>query len=277
MLKGWSRFGWLLMFSSACVAVEPTAPPLTSARKVASVELGHGVTMRFVLIAPGSFTMGSDPNFSDGDETPAHKVILTEPFYFGVCEVTQAQWTAVMGANPSRFKGEALPVENVDWDDCQRFMASLGRITRRVFRLPSEAQWEYACRAGTSDRWYFGNDETKLPSVAWEVTTAGGCTHEVATRSANPWGLYDLYGNVWEWCSDYYASHYPAGEVTNPTGPDFGAARVLRGGGWGDDSTQMRSGYRNSMGPDQHNAGTGLRCVMLVAEARPQSQPPDYK
>lgn len=249
--------GWIGL-SAAVSAMGATLP------RTVVLGLGPGVTMSFVLIEAGSFVMGSDPNFSDGDETPAHRVTLTQPFYLGECEVTQEQWVAVMGANPSKFRGARNPVENVSWTDCQRFLTKLSRQAGRDVRLPTEAQWEYACRAGTTTRWYFGDDEAALPRYAWCGSNAKGTTHSVATRPANPWGLHDLYGNVWEWCADWYARHYFPDDAIDPTGPATGDARVLRGGAWGDSAEQIRSGYRNSMGPGEHNAGAGFRCVLII-------------
>ena len=155
-------------------------------------------------------------------------------------------------------------MDNVSWNDCQRFLAQVRRTTGRVVRLPTEAQWEFACRAGTTTRWYFGENEKAVRSHAWSGENAGGMTHPVGVLSANPWGLHDLYGNVWEWCEDWYTAHYSAGDARDPAGPPAGDARVLRGGAWGDAPDQTRSAYRNSMGPDNHNAGTGLRCVLSI-------------
>lgn len=234
-----------------------------------SLDLGGGVTMEFVRVPAGSFTMGSEENTGDGDESPKHTVTLTQSFYLGKFEVTQAQWTQLMGANPSKFRGPQLPVDSVSWNDAQLFLAKLGAKTGRRFALPTEAQWEYACRAGTTAPWSCGADESRLAASAWFAENSGETTHAVGTRAANPWGLHDLHGNVWEWCSDWYAKHaYAGGAATDPTGPaEPTGSRVLRGGGWGEDSDHVRSAVRNCIGPDIGNPGTGLRVVLLPASA----------
>ncbi len=238
-----------------------------------TVDLGDGVTMDFVLIQPGWFVMGSDEEFGDGDESPRHKVTLTKPFYLGRYEVTQEQWEKVMGANPSEFKGAKRPVDNVSWNDCQDFLSKLQAKTGRKFALPTEAQWEYACRAGATSRWSFGDNDGVMGDYAWCGANSGGATHPVGGKKPNAWGLYDMSGNVWEWCADFYAKHaYSGGDATDPLGPSSGAGHVLRGGAWGDDSDFLRCAYRNCNGPDSRNNGIGLRCVMLVNSASP---PPD--
>jgi formylglycine-generating enzyme required for sulfatase activity len=242
----------------------PTLPP------TATIDLGGGVTMAFVLIRPGSFLMGSEENTGGEDESPVHPVTLTQPFYLGRFEVTQEQWAQVMDDNPSGFTGPKLPVDSVSWDDCQRFLAKLAERTGRKFALPTEAQWEYACRAGTTTRWSFGDNDAVAGDHGWIAGNSGGGTYPVGGKKPNPWGLYDMYGNVWEWCADWYAKHaYPAGAVTDPTGPATGASRVLRGGGWGVDPDNARSACRNCAGPESGHNGTGFRCVMLVEEAPP--------
>ncbi len=232
-----------------------------------TLNLGSGVTMDFVLIPAGTFLMGSGPDVGDSDETPQHRVTIAQPFYLGCCEVTQRQWTELIGSNPSRFPGATRPVENVSWNDCQRFLAALAKKTGRAAALPTEAQWEYACRAGSTTRWYFGDDERAIGAHAWVGANAHGATHAVGTKPPNAWGVYDLCGNVWEWCADWYGRPDPATVAIDPVGPAAGTARVLRGGAWGDDANQARSAYRNSMGPDQHNPGTGFRCVLLTGAA----------
>lgn len=272
-------FGYGLLLCAPAYAASSTtaAQPATSLPPTRVIDLGGGVTMEFVLIPAGSFEMGGDPNFSDGDETPQHRVTLTRPFYLGRTEVTQEQWAAIMGSSPSKFQGARLPVETVSWSDCQRFMRGASEKTGVRFALPTEAQWEFACRAGTSTRWSFGDEETALGNHAWIQLNAHGSTHPVQTKPLNPWGLADMYGNVWEWCADWYSMHYPAEAQVDPKGPATGDARVLRGGAWGDDATSARSTYRNSMGPDQRTPGAGFRCALLL-EPEPatevHSEPP---
>jgi len=219
-----------------------------------SVDLGGGVRIELVLIRPGSFMMGSDSG--NGDEKPVHKVTLTQPFHLGKFKVTQEQWQAVMGSNPSNFKGPKLPVENLSWDDCQGFMAKLQEKTGRKFVLPTEAQWEYACRAGTTGD-YAGN----LDAMAWYNQNSGGTTHPVGQKQPNAWGLYDMHGNVWEWCRDWYGN-YPGGSVTDPTGPPQGSLRVIRGGCWGFVAGYCRSAFRGRIDPGIRYVDLGFRLAL---------------
>jgi len=247
----------------------PAAPPATM--KTATIDLGDGVKMEFVLIQPGSFIMGTgEDTDADGDASPPHKVTLTQPFYLGKYEVTQAQWEKIMGSNPSHFPGAKRPVDTVSWNACQKFLAKLQERTGRKFALPTEAQWEYACRAGTGTAWSFGDSDALMDNYAWSGHNSGQTTHAVGEKQPNVWGLYDMHGNVAEWCADWYAKHtYSRGKVTDPTGPSTGNSRIMRGGAWGDDSGYLRCTYRNCNGPDGANEGIGLRCVMLVAESSP--------
>jgi len=204
------------------------------------VDLGGGVTLDLVLIRPGTFTMGSD----EGGDERAHQVTLTKPFYLGKYEVTQEQWQQVMGGNPSVFKGAKNPVENVSWDDCQEFMGKLRKkVPGEAFRLPTEAEWEYACRAGTTGE-YAGD----LDAMAWYDSNSGGKTHPVGGKKPNAWGLYDMHGNVWEWCADGYGD-YPNGAATDPNGPNTGSIRVLRGGSWFHVGALCRSALRRWFTP----------------------------
>jgi len=230
--------------------------------KTESIDLGHGTSMEFVLIHPGTFTMGSSTG--DGDEAPEHQVTITKPFYLGKYEVTQRQWKELMGNNPSKFKGDNQPVDRVSWDDAQMFLRKLQEKTGRKFTLPTEAQWEFAARAGTSSQWDFGNQESSLGDYAWFEENSGNGTHPVGQKKPNAWGLYDLYGNVQEWCNDWYAEPYPQGDVSDPQGPNSGHSRVLRGGAWGDDSAMVRPAYRNASGPGDRAPGNGFRVVMMI-------------
>lgn len=257
----------------ACVSVnadgQPAARDVAQAPdKIETIDLGGGVTMQFVPIPAGSFTMGSDQNIGDGDESPKHQVTFTQPFYLGTCEVTQEQWEKIMGGNPSEFRGPKLPVDTVSWDDCQSFLARLQQQTGRQFALPTEAQWEYACRAGTTTAWNFGSTGANAGDYAWIGENSGGTTHPVGTKQPNAWGLHDMYGNVWEWCADWYEKHtYASGAVVDPRGPAAGESRILRGGAWGEHVDNARSSIRNCNGPDGRHNGTGLRCVMLFEGA----------
>jgi len=196
--------------------------------------------IELVLIPPGEYTMGSpaDVKEGDADEVP-HKVKISKPFYLGRTEVTQKQYKAIRGKNPSRFIGENLPVEKVTWHDASAFCKALGE----GFRLPTEAEWEYACRAGSQSRWFFGDDEKELGRHAWYKDNSDEKTHDVATKLPNKFGLYDMHGNVWEWCRDWYGD-YAEGEQENPQGPEEGTKRILRGGCWISNANPTRLAYR---------------------------------
>jgi len=211
------------------------------------------VGMKFVLIPAGSFMMGSDSG--DSDEKPVHRVTISRAFQMQTTEVTQGQWRAVMGDNPSEFKnGDDYPVEHVSWDDAQEFLKRLNQLDPgKNYRLPTEAEWEYACRAGTTGERY-----GELDAIAWYNNNSGNQTHPVGKKQPNAWGLYDMLGNVWEWCQDRYGS-YPAGAVTDPRGPSSGIARVVRGGSCsGDDN--VRCANRGRYFPDDRYLSDGFRC-----------------
>jgi formylglycine-generating enzyme required for sulfatase activity len=255
---------WLLVIVTVLAAslIAGTIIMLICRKKTETIDLGAGVKMDFVPIPAGSFLMGSGPDGGDEDEMPMHKVAIAKPFSIGTYEVTQEQWVSIMGTNPSSFKGAKLPVETVSWNECTRYLVKLGERTGRTFSLPTEAEWEYACRAGTTSRWSFGSSDEYAIDYAWIGSNSLGITHPVGGKKPNPWGLYDMHGNVWEWCADWYASPYPAGDVVEPKGPSSGNSRVLRGGGWGDPPGSIRSAYRNCIGPDTGHNGIGFRCVM---------------
>jgi formylglycine-generating enzyme required for sulfatase activity len=217
--------------------------------------------MTFVYISPGTFMMGSPKNESGRfDDETLHEVTLTQGFYLQSTPVTQGQWKVVMGNNPSRFKdcGDDCPIENVSWNDAQEFIKRLNGKEGKTYRLPTEAEWEYACRAGSTSRYCFGDDEGKLSEYAWYTDNSGGRTHPVGTKKPNDWGLYDMHGNVWEWCEDWYGD-YPSGKVTDPAGPSTGSERVLRGGGWGSDARTCRSATRSGGAPVNRFGIIGFR------------------
>ena len=225
-----------------------------------AIDLGGGVTMDFVLVRPGTFTMGSD---ECSNATP-HKVTISKPFYLGKYEVTQEQWEKVMGSNPSGFKGAKNPVENVNWDDCQMFLLELqGKVPGYSFRLPTEAEWEYACRAGSTTRYCYGDDAVRLGAYAWYKDNSDERAHPVGEKRPNMWGLYDMHGSVREWCADWYG-HYPKSEVTDPTGPVSGSRRLLRGGSWHISATYCRSAGRIDNYPSSCVSNIGLRDVVVV-------------
>jgi formylglycine-generating enzyme required for sulfatase activity len=212
----------------------------------------------FVQIAPGEVEMGSERG--EVDERPPHPVRISQSFEMGECEVTQAQWQAVMGNNPSVFKdcGGNCPVENVSWDDAQAFIKELNaRNDGYQYRLPSEAEWEYACRAGTA-----GDYAGDLGKVAWYEANSNGKTHPVRTKEKNAWGLYDMHGNVLEWVQDWFSSgYYRQSPKVDPTGPAKGRKRVFRGGCWGVPAQQCRPTYRNQYSPTDRYNYLGLRLV----------------
>ncbi|GDY14925.1 hypothetical protein LBMAG53_38030 [Planctomycetota bacterium] len=214
-----------------------------------------GVVQRMRLIKAGAFTMGSPASEAnrDADETQ-HQVTLTKDFWLGDSEVTQGLWQAVLGNNPSIFKGADLPVEQVSWDDCQGFFGKLnGQVRSGGFRFPTEAEWEYGCRAGTTGA-YAGD----LGGLAWYSDNAGGTTHAVKTKGANAWGLFDMHGNVWEWCGDW-KDDYPAGAARDPAGPASGSNRVDRGGSWGSLARNGRAANRGRDEPGNRDSILGFR------------------
>jgi formylglycine-generating enzyme required for sulfatase activity len=222
---------------------------------------------KFVLIPSGTFMMGS-PEDEPGRSTmeTLHQVTISKPFYMQTTEVTQKQWEKVMGNNPSYFQGdENLPVEQVSWNDVQEFIRKLNKMEGNdKYRLPTEAQWEYACRAGSSTMYCFGNDPGRLGEYAWYDENSGNVTHAVGQKKPNAWGLYDMYGNVWEWVQDWGGSgDYPSGHVTDPTGPSSGPSRVFRGGS-GVDCTGSccRTAFRAGDRPDsRYWKSVGFRLI----------------
>ena len=213
-----------------------------------------------VRVDGGTFMMGAtSEQRSDAydDEKPAHQVTLSS-FSIGKYEVTQEEWEAVMGSNPSKFKGVKLPVEQVSWNDCQTFIRKLNQMTGKQFRLPTEAEWEYAARGGSKSCGYKYAGGDNLGSVAWYTDNSGSKTHEVGKKQPNELGLYDMSGNVWEWCQDWYGK-YGSSSQTNPKGPSSGSRRVRRGGSWGDDAGYCRVSYRGSNTPGDRYGSLGLR------------------
>jgi len=193
----------------------------------------NSIGMSFKLIQPGTFSMGS-PESEEGRSRYEleHKVTISTPFYIAVTPVTQKQWIAVMNKNPSEFKGKDNPVECVSWDDAKEFIKKINNMENiSAYRLPTEAEWEYACRAGTTTKYCFGNETDKLKDYAWYNENSDKMTQPVKQKKPNSWGLYDMHGNVWEWCEDWFGE-YSSKHVTDPKGPDVGSDRVVRGGSW---------------------------------------------
>ena len=222
----------------------------------------NGITFNMIKVDGGTFTMGATSeqvNPFDG-EKPTHQVTLSS-YYIGETEVTQALWTAVMGNNPSWFRGDNLPVENVSWEDSQTFIGKLNDLTGKRFRLPTEAEWEYAARGGKRSNHTQYSGGSRIDDVAWYYGNSGSKTHSVKTKNPNELGLYDMSGNVWEWCQDRKGS-YSSNAQTNPTGPDSGSYRVCRGGSWCSDGWCCRSSWRGSFSPGFRSLGLGLRLAL---------------
>jgi uncharacterized protein (TIGR02996 family) len=237
--------------------VEPPGPFFT-----------NSIGMRLAAIPPGTFLMGSAEKEKghDWDETQ-HRVTLTRGFFIGVFPVTQREWALVMGKNPSQFQGDNRPVECVSWGDCQDFCKRLGRREKRTYRLPTEAEWEYACRAGTTSPFCSGHDLRALRKVGWcsfdKHAGSGKETREVGQYQPNAFGLYDVHGNVWEWCKDWYRK-FEDDPATDPQGAPRGEYRALRGGAWYSIPNGCRAAYRNRQAPDSRQAYMGFR-VCLTA------------
>ena len=244
-------------------ANSPTAGARPAADREAPLRAGETREfdgIEFAWIPAGEFRMGSTSSEADSDEQLVTQVRISRGFWLGQYEVTQAEWQAVMGSNPSYFDecGRSCPVETVSWDDAQEFIGRLnGRSGGNRYRLPTEAEWEYAARAGTTGDRYTAN----LDAIAWcgESLLSGG-THPVGQKEANAWGLHDMLGNVWEWVEDWYDS-YPGGAVTDPRGPGSGSDRVNRGGGWSSYASLCRSSYRLNAPPGLRHSYLGFRLL----------------
>ncbi len=222
-----------------------------------SIALGEEVAITLVLVPPGTFWMGSsETELERRNDEALHQVTSSKGFYLSIHPVTQAQWQAVMGSNPSYLYGDNLPVELVSWDDCQVFCARLGD----GFRLPTEVAWEYACRAGTTTAYNNGNTKAYLEQTGWYNTNSSSRTQPVGSKEANAWGLFDMHGNVWEWCSDWYhADYYSKSSSTDPPGPAVGFSRVIRGGGWHSYAGYCRSASRYRFEPVFRDNSLGFR------------------
>jgi formylglycine-generating enzyme required for sulfatase activity len=232
-------------------------------RKSIDFDLGSGVKMELVLIQSGEFEMGS--NDGDPSEKPVHKVKISKSFYIGKFDVTQAQYEKVMRKNPSQFKGDSLPVESLTYADAEEFCKKASKLAGRPMTLPTEAEWEYACRAGTKTMYNTGDTVAALDQAAWYKSNSEDKTHPVGQKKPNLWGLYDMHGNVWQWCRDWYADdYYSKSPAADPDGPAQGTARVLRGGSWNDDAG-CKSARRYKTSPGDHNGLFGFRVVMAAS------------
>jgi formylglycine-generating enzyme required for sulfatase activity len=227
----------------------------------------NSIGMKFMLLRAGTFMMGSPSNEPgrDNDERQ-HRVTISKPFYMQTTEVTQGQWREVMRNNPSHFKncGDDCPVEEVSWNDVQQFVRKLNqREGANKYRLPTEAEWEYACRAGNTTKFCFGDSDGQLGEYAWYNSNSSWETHSVGQKKPNAWGFYDMHGNVWEWCQDWKGD-YPSGHVTDPTGLSSGSYRVDRGGSWGSYAGGCRSADRSSYDPGGRFGSLGFRLARTL-------------
>jgi formylglycine-generating enzyme len=270
--------------SDGCAAPSPTPAPTSKPTtskptplppsKTLTITCGKGVQMTLVKIPAGTFRMGDIAGNGSSDEKPVHNVTISKDYYLGISEVTQAQWKAVMGTEP--WKGQDCvkeqgdcPATNVDWNDAVAFCTKLKQLNPgRTFRLPTEAEWERACRAGTETVYYFGDDISILGNYAWGRGNAWSVNekyaHAVGKKIKNSYGLFDMHGNVWEWCSDWYSSsYYNSSPSIDPTGPSSGTYRVIRGGSWGYWVNDCRSSFRGYVWRAYAHSGViGFRVVL---------------
>ncbi|MFA4987330.1 MAG: SUMF1/EgtB/PvdO family nonheme iron enzyme [Candidatus Brocadiia bacterium] len=252
---------------------EITAVILDLTAEKALRSIAKNAPFALVAISPGTFLMGSLNG--EPDEKIVHRVNITKPFLIGETEVTQAQYRAVMKANPSCYKGDNLPVDQASWDDATEFLRQLTESERKKgnlpqgmeYRLPTEAEWEYCCRAGSVTEYFFGDDAKMLADYAWFDVNSGDTTHPVGKKKPNAWGLHDMHGNVWEWCYDWYGDKYPpeADHHSDPMGPATGQDRVLRGGSFGNTAGYCRSARRCWNTPNSRDYNLGFRVVVSQA------------
>jgi len=257
--------------------IEDLKALISEAQKECGEKLGlepaitNSIGMKLALIPPGEFLMGSPDSDDAWDrEKPQHRVRITQSFYLGMYEVTQAEYERVMGKNPSHFKsGPDAPVEGVSWDDAQEFCQKLSELAEekeagRRYRLPTEAEWEYACRAGTTTRYSFGDDPASLGEYAWYADNSDRKTHPVGEKKRNAWGLHDMHGNVCEWCADWYGKDYYAGSPPDdPPGPDGASERVIRGAHWRDSAGVCRAAVRGRFVPRHRDGYLGFRVAAV--------------
>jgi formylglycine-generating enzyme required for sulfatase activity len=244
---------WFLFLPLTCPLLaqehKSSIPPLNA-------PIINSIGMKLMPIPAGNFTMGLNRGAINDGEKLRHEVTLSHPFYIACTQVTQAQFQAVMGKNPSKFPGEDRPVENVSWLQAQAFCEKLSDRERKKYHLPTEAEWEYACRAGSDS-----DARVKLDTIAWFQDNSGDTTHPVGKKLPNAWGLFDMRGNVLEWCQDWYGE-YTISNVVDPVGPTAGLGRVLRGGCWGLIAEMCTSTGRLMNRPENHGGSLGFRVVL---------------
>jgi len=228
----------------------------------------NSIGMELVLIPPGSFRMGGDKKLEQAEdhETPRHIVKISQTYFLGKYEVTQIQWSEIMNNNPSEFVDDKRPVERVSWNDVKVFIQKLNtKEETNKYRLPTEAEWEYAARAGSESSYAFGSDTIMLSQYAWYRKNSGGKTHPVGQLNPNVWGLYDMHGNVHEWCQDWFDRQYYSQSASNaPLGPSTGLAKALRGGDWGSEDWYCRSASRSLSSPDRRSNRLGFRLARMT-------------
>ncbi len=281
-LKLWKRNAMLIALSVFLLCLNSVSQTMAQeSGENYTIELPGKVKLDMVWIKPGSFKMGSpeDELGRDSDETQ-HEVKISKEFWLGKYEVTQAQWNAVMGSNKSKFKGKTLPVTNVSWEKAMEFCEELTKMEEEAgnlpegykYTLPTEAQWEYACRAGTRTSLNSGENITaeidecpNLDKVGWYGKLRSGTPHPVGKKQPNEWGLYDMHGNVREWCLDWYGE-YPKSTVTDPKGPSSGSYRVMRGGSWNYYAYICRSAYRGRYCPSFNFSDYGFRLTLSLVQ-----------
>ena len=251
------------MASSSTSGASSNMVGSSTSSSVITIPVKDGISIEMVKVEAGSFNMGATPEMQnpDEDEKPVHRVTLTNNYYIGKYEVTQALWKTVMGNKSSRFKGDNLPVEKVSWNNCQKFISKLNKLTGKSFCLPTEAEWEFAARGGKKSRGYQYSGSNTLGDVAWYEGNSGSKTHAVGTKQPNELGIYDMTGNVYEWCQDWYGS-YSSSPQTNPIGAVSGSCRVYRGGCWVSSARNCRTSYRGRRTPDFRYGFLGLRLVL---------------
>jgi len=253
----------LVVFCFAC-SLEKNSHPNSK-----TLFLNDSIKIEFVKIQAGTFQMGSELDELErhGDEGPVRHVTISKPFYLGKFEVTQEQWLAIMKTNHSVFTDKSdwktHPVDNVSWNDCQLFIDKLNALDLGKFRLPTEAEWEYACRAGTSTRFYWGTDSAnrELHQHAWGFSRAEGRSHSVGQKKPNDWGLFDMSGNVWEWCEDWRGP-YQVSDTLDPKGAETGTRKIYRGGSWFNEPAALRSANRHGHPPETRWTNAGFRLVL---------------
>jgi len=243
--------------SLSLARVSPIVPPGESPHADPFI---NSLGIEFVLIPAGTYSIGAQGT------RQGHPVTISQPFYLGKYPVTQAQWMAIMGTYPSRFPGEDHPVESISWDHVQEFLRTLNaREGGRTYRLPTEAEWEYAARAGATTVYCFGSDARHLDAYAWYAANARGTTHPVGQRQPNAWGLHDMHGNVWEWVQDWYGT-YPAAPARDPQGPSTGSHRLRRGGGWHSEAHECSAAYRSTIKAGDCYSTLGFRLLRIASE-----------